>query len=100
MMNSNKLLSISALLIAASIVVMSMMFWSSKNGPGSLQQKDDEIEKLKAENLELSKAVDSLRIKVEISEFVIDKYETCVMLFEEESKDCWIKFDSIYKNHE
>ncbi len=44
--------------------------------------------------------MDSLKISLEVSGFVIDKYETCVMLLEEESKDCWIKFDSIYKNHE
>jgi hypothetical protein len=76
------------------------MFWSSKNGPGALEDKKDEIERLKSENMELLKVVDSLKMSVEISGFVIDKYETCVMLLEDESKDCWIKFDSIYKNHE
>lgn len=100
MTSLNRILSISVVLILLSMVLLSMGFWASETASGTTKGEDSEIEKLKIENLILSKTIDSLKIEVETSRFVIDKYETCVMLLEEESKDCWIRFDSIYKNHE
>lgn len=100
MTSLNRILSISVVLILLSMVLLSMCFWASVTTSGTTKGGDSEIEKLKMENLILSKTIDSLKIEVETSGFVIDKYETCVMLLEEESKDCWIKFDLIYKNHE
>jgi len=100
MTKANRLLPIPIFLILASMISLWIIFWKSPNGYEEFAKKEELIKKLKEENKKLQSNVDSLKISLEVSGFVIDKYETCVMLLEEESKDCWIKFDSIYKNHE